>query len=226
MSHFFLKPITIWIVLNVNTKTTRSGNIWMNPKDEGGFISVNHVEDQILVQRSLQGEQKAFEQLVKRYQKSIYNLAYRMTGSHEDAGDLAQETFLHAYEKLKTFQIGRRFSPWLFRIASNLCINWQNRQKWRAISLDSLSEDKKERLLRSDVSADPAFQLERNQLQTLLQQEILALPVRYRLVFTLRYIEDHSCRQIAEILDMPEGTVKTYLFRARRILKKKLKNFY
>lgn len=189
----------------------------MKPKD---------VEDQILVERSLQGEQQAFEQLVKRYQKSIYNLAYRMTGSREDAEDLAQETFLRAYVKLETFQVGRRFSPWLFRIASNLCINWRNRQKQRELSLDSLGEDKKEQLLFPDTSADPLFQIEQNQLQTLLQQEILALPVRYRLVFTLRYLEDHSCREIAEILDMPEGTVKTYLFRARRILKEKLKNFY
>ena len=189
-------------------------------------MNTKDVEDQILVERSLQGEQQAFEQLVKRYQKSIYNLAYRMTGSREDAEDLVQETFLRAYAKLETFQIGRRFSPWLFRIASNLCINWQNRQKWHAVSLDSLSEDKKEQLLSSEKSANPLFQLERNQLQTRLQQEILALPVRYSLVFTLRYLDDHSCREIAEILDMPEGTVKTYLFRARRILKEKLKNFY
>ncbi len=186
----------------------------MKPKD---------VEDQILVERSLQGEQQAFEQLVKRYQKSIYNLAYRMTGGREDAEDLAQETFLRAYAKLNTFQLGRRFSPWLFRIVSNLCINWKNRQKRREASMDLLSEAKK---LFPDTSVDLFFQIERNELQTRLQQEILALPVRYRLVFTLRYLEAHSCRDIAEMLDMPEGTVKTYLFRARRILKEKLKNFY
>jgi len=156
----------------------------MKPKD---------VEDQILVERSLQGEQQAFEQLVKRYQKSIYNLAYRMTDSREDAEDLAQETFLRAYAKLETFQVGRRFSPWLYRIASNLCINWKKRQKRREVSLDSLCENKKEHLLFSNTSVDPLFQIERNQLQTLLQEEILALPVRYRLVFTLRYLEDYSC---------------------------------
>ena len=189
----------------------------MNSKD---------AEDHILVERSLQGEQQAFEQLVKRYQKSIYNLAYRMTGRREDAEDLAQGTFLRAYAKLETFQVGRRFSPWLFRIASNLCINWKNRQKRHELLSDSFSEDKKEQSLFLDTSADPLFQIERNQLQTLLQQEILALPIRYRLVFTLRYLEDHSCREIAEILELPEGTVKTYLFRARGILKEKLKNFY
>lgn len=185
----------------------------MSPKD---------VEDQISIKRSLRGEKKAFEQLVKRYQKSVYNLAYRMTGSREDAEDLTQETFLRAYTKLNTFDVDRRFSPWLFRIASNLCINWQKRQKFREVSLDSFSEEKKESLLFSGVSANPEFQLERNQLQKLLKQEILALPVRYRLVFTLRYLDDYSCREIAEILDMPEGTVKTYLFRARRILREKL----
>ena len=161
--------------------------------------------DQILVEQSLKGEKQAFEQLVKRYQKLIYNLAYRMTGSREDAEDLAQETFLRAYKKLGTFQLGHRFSPWLFRIASNLCINWQNHQKFRELSLDSFSEDKKEQLLFSKTSVNPEFQLERNQLQTLLQQEILALPVQYRLVFTLRYLDEHSCREIADILDMPEG---------------------
>jgi RNA polymerase sigma-70 factor (ECF subfamily) len=189
-------------------------------------MNTKDVEDQILVERSLQGEQQAFEQLVERYQKSVYNLAYRMTGRREDAESLTQETFLRAYAKLETFQADRRFSPWLFRIASNLCINWKNRQERRELSLDSFSEDKKEQLLFTDTSADPLFQVEQDQLQTLLQQEILALPIQYRLVFTLRYLEDHSCREIAEILDMPEGTVKTHLFRARRILKEKLKNFY
>ncbi len=189
-------------------------------------MNTKDVEDQILVERSLQGEQQAFGQLVGRYQKSVYNLAYRMTGRREDAENLTQETFLRAYAKLETFQIGRRFSPWLFRIASNLCINWKSRRERRELSLDSLDESQKEQLLFSDASADPLFQIEQDQLQTLLQQEILALPIRYRLVFTLRYVEDHSCREIAEILDMPEGTVKTHLFRARRILKEKLKSFY
>jgi len=184
------------------------------------------VEDQIFVERSLQGEQQAFEQLVKRYQKSIYNLAYRMTGSREDAEDLTQETFLRAYAKLSTFQVGRQFSPWLFRIASNLCINLKNRQKRREASLDSLREHKKAQSLFFDTSSNALFQMERHQLRMQLQQEILALPVRYRLVFTLRYLEEHSCRDIAEMLNMPEGTVKTYLFRARRILKEKLKNLY
>ena len=189
-------------------------------------MDTEDVEDQILVERSLQGEQQAFGQLIGRYQKSIYNLAYRMTGRREDAENLTQETFLHAYAKLETFQVGRRFSPWLFRIASNLCINWKNRQERRELSLDSFSKDRKDQLLSSDISADPLLQIEQNQLQALLQQEILALPTRYRLVFTLRYLEVHSCREIAEILDMPEGTVKTHLFRARRILKEKLKSFY
>lgn len=110
-------------------------------------MELKDVKDQILVERSLQGEKQAFEQLVKRYQKSIYNLAYRMTGSREDAEDLTQETFLRTYAKLETFQLGRRFSPWLFRIASNLCINWQKRQKLREVSLDAFNENKREQLL-------------------------------------------------------------------------------
>lgn len=189
-------------------------------------MNTKDAEDQILVERSLQGEQQAFGQLVGRYQKPVYNLAYRMTGRREDAENLTQETFLRAYAKLETFQLERRFSPWLFRIASNLCINWKNRRERRELSLDSLDEGQKEQLVFSDTSADPLSQIEQDQLQTLLQQEILALPIRYRLVFTLRYLEDHSCREIAEILEMPEGTVKTHLFRARRILKEKLEGFY
>jgi RNA polymerase sigma-70 factor (ECF subfamily) len=127
-------------------------------------MNTKDVEDQILVERSLQGEQQAFEQLVERYQRSVYNLAYRMTGRREDAENLTQETFLRAFARLETFQVGRRFSPWLFRIASNLCINRKNRQERRELSLDSFSEDKKEQLLCSDTSADLLFQIEQNQM--------------------------------------------------------------
>jgi len=189
-------------------------------------MDIKDVEDRVCVEKTLCGDKKAFEKLVKRYQASIFNIAYRMTGSREDAKDLTQETFLRAYSKLDSFHIARRFSPWLFRIASNLCINWQNRQKLHPVSLESLIEDKKEQSLLADISKEPFSHLEKIHVQKLLQQEILNLPAKYRLVFTLRYLDNHSCREIANILEMPEGTVKTYLFKARRILKEKLRDIY
>jgi RNA polymerase sigma-70 factor (ECF subfamily) len=186
-------------------------------------MNAKDAEDIALVQRVLNGDKAAFDLIMSRYQTAIYNLAYRMVGNKEDAEDLTQETFLRAYAALHTFRQELRFSSWLYKIASNLCINWNSKRKLFTVSLDSRGEEMGEYFPFNGHVKTPLEHYETKRLQEQLRQEILALPANLRLAFTLRYIDVHTCREIAQIMDIPEGTVKTYLFRARNILKNKLK---
>ena len=194
-------------------------------------MNAKDAEDSALVQRVLNGDKTAFDLIMSRYQTAIYNLAYRMVGNEEDAEDLMQETFLRAYAALHTFRQELRFSSWLYKIASNLCINWKSKRKLVTVSIEPKNEEMGEyfpfnghEMKSSSFNfMTPLEYYEAKLLQERLRQEILALPTHYRLAFTLRYIDVHTCREIAQIMDIPEGTVKTYLFRARNILKNKLK---
>ena len=193
-------------------------------------MNAKDAEDSALVQQVLNGDNAAFDLIMSRYQTAIYNLTYRMVGNKEDAEDLMQETFLRAYAALHTFRQELRFSSWLYKIAANLCINWKSKRKLFTVSLESKNEEMgvyfpfngHEMKASSLNFMTPLEDYEAKLLQERLRQEILALPINYRLAFTLRYIDVHTCREIAQIMDIPEGTVKTYLFRARNILKNKL----
>ncbi|MBC8231826.1 sigma-70 family RNA polymerase sigma factor [bacterium] len=193
-------------------------------------MNAKDAEDSALVQQVLNGDNAAFDLIMSRYQTAIYNLTYRMVGNKEDAEDLMQETFLRAYAALHTFRQELRFSSWLYKIAANLCINWKSKRKLFTVSLESKNEEMgvyfpfngHEMKASSLNFMTPLEDYEAKLLQERLRQEILALPINYRLAFTLRYIDVHTCREIAKIMDIPEGTVKTYLFRARNILKNKL----
>ena len=192
------------------------------------LMNVSDHEDLKLVQRTLKGEKSAFGELIRCYKIRIFNLMYRMTGRREDAEDLTQEAFLRAYAGLHTFRSNMRFSPWMFRIASNLCLNWKRKHRLEDVGIspgESVSMTGLPSLERPRF-AQPDYQSETRELDLRLQEEIAKLPPHYRLVFNLRYIEAHSCKQISEIMDIPEGTVKTYLFRAREILKNKLKSVW
>jgi RNA polymerase sigma-70 factor (ECF subfamily) len=169
-------------------------------------------EEQIWILRSLQGDQQAFAQLVARYQRQVYNLAYRMLENAEDAEDAAQEAFLRAYRALPSFELGRKFSSWLLSIASNLCIDILRRRRYAWLSLDDVSF----RLASSVEDPDGAMlrQEQADQVQCLLG----SLPEKYRLVVILRYWHDLSYKEIAETTGLSLNTVKTRLHRARKML--------
>ena len=180
-------------------------------------VTAHQPTDSDLIRQILKGNRSVYAELVERYKRLVYTIAYRMTGRTEDAEDLTQEVFLPAYAALPRFQLSRPFAPWISRIVSNLCLNWLDRQKreqWASGERDQ----------HYSVSAEEIVQS--NELDQALQQAILRLPPRYRLVFTLRYLEEHDCRQVAEIMEIPEGTVKTYLYRARQKLQKELRHFW
>jgi RNA polymerase sigma-70 factor (ECF subfamily) len=182
--------------------------------------------DAELIHRCQRGEVEPFGVLVRRYQDRVYNLAFRLLGSSEDARDAAQETFILAFSALVRFEADRPFTPWLFRIATNTCYGMLRRRRPGTVFLDALAEEEADALLdaaTTDRGADdPAWALERSVTDEAIREAVLQLPEPYRTVILLRHMEELSYEEIAEALEMPLGTVKTCLHRARRRLRELL----
>jgi len=168
--------------------------------------------DAELVVRARQGDEVAFEQLVRRYQRYVFNVAYRVLGDYADAEDMAQEAFVRAWRGLSGFQGQARFTTWLYRIVHNLCLNRLPRLRQELLQTEPLEE----------VLASPAPSLpdhyETQEQVAFLHTELARLPEKYRLVLTLRYLQHLSYDEIAVALNVPMGTVKTHIHRARRLL--------
>ena len=178
--------------------------------------------DAELVRLTLCGNTAAYNGLVLRYQRPVYNLAYRMLGNAEDAGDLVQETFLRAYGALASFRQDASFLTWLYKIASNLCIDQlRSRKSKSALSLNVELEEGREPAADARESS-PEDRAVRGAVQDVVQRAIMNLPERYRVVVVMRHLQDMSVEEIARVLEMPTGTVKTHLFRAREMLRGRL----
>ena len=185
-------------------------------------------EDRDAVERSVQGNREAFDLLVEKYYKKIYNLAYRFVGDREEANDLAQEIFTAAYKNLKKFRGDAKFSTWLFQIASNRGKNKFKYLKRRGHFANrwQSEEDEERDPLRSgipDHSTNPETLLAGKQIQRIVQKAIDDLDPDHKEIVVLRDIEGFSYEEIARILNLPEGTTKSRLHRARMVVKEKLK---
>lgn len=172
--------------------------------------------DRSLVLRTKRGELDAYGALVQRYQGSIFNVCYRMLGNTHDAEDLAQETFIRAHSRLDSYDCDRPFIPWARRIAVNLCLNYINRNRRYALSLDDEFE--------SSVSREriPERALEVRERNASLREALRTLPAHYRAVIELRHFQDQSYLQISEALNIPLSDVKSHLFRARKSLARRM----
>lgn len=178
--------------------------------------------EQELVARAKTGDQDAFAQLVEANQNRIYSLTCRMTGSPEDGADLAQEAFLRAWRTLASFQGESSFATWLYRLASNLCIDFLRREKRRSASVAAVSLDDESSPLSSDVpdhSGDPQREAERRETRAMVGKALLALSDEHRQVLVLRELDGLSYTEIAGRLDLSEGTVKSRIARARNSLR-------
>jgi RNA polymerase sigma-70 factor (ECF subfamily) len=196
----------------------------LKSKGETRTITLVEQNDADLVRQTLCGHTSAYNGLVMRYQRQVYNLAYRMLGNAEDAGDLVQETFLRAYGALASFRQDASFLTWLYKIASNLCIDQLRSRKARsALSLDVELEEGREPAADSR-SCSPEELAIRDSVQEVVQRAISNLPEKYRVVVVMRHLQDMSVEEIAGVLDMPTGTVKTHLFRAREMLRGRLRS--
>jgi RNA polymerase sigma-70 factor (ECF subfamily) len=181
--------------------------------------------DEQLIKACQDGKWEAFDSLVSRYERRIYNLAYRLSGNAEDASDLTQETFIRLYRSINTFKGQSAFSTWLYRIATNVCLDeLRRRQRTPAVSLDdpvSTADGEIEREV-ADFSQLPEVLLEHKELQELVQQVLSELSEDHRTVIILRDLEDLSYEEIAEILNCQLGTIKSRLNRARAALKARI----
>lgn len=178
-------------------------------------------EENDAIRRTLAGEPDAFGPLVEAYQKNVYNLALRMTGSAEDALDMSQEAFIKAYNSLASFRGDSKFSVWLYRIVSNVCLDFlRARSRGAAVSLTAEKPDggDAEEVQIPDLSALPEEELERKTTREAVRRGILALPAEARQILLLREINGLSYGEIAAVLDLDEGTVKSRIFRARKRL--------
>lgn len=172
-----------------------------------------------VIREAQRGSVSAFEVIVTYYAERIYNLALRFMFDREDAHDLAQEIFLRLYMNLPEYDPDRPFKPWFYRLAVNTCINNIRARRQVVVEDPDVLDNRSDDLHANDPARNAAMQDE----IALLQRTVAQLPEQYRAVVVLRYLEDMSCEDVAEILQVPVGTVKTWLFRAREILKTKMK---
>ena len=180
------------------------------------------------IKQVLKGDQNAYADIVNLYQHKLYQICYRMLGNKQEAEDIAQEAFVRAYINLHSYDQKRKFSTWLYRIATNLCID-RIRKKKPDYYLDAEVAGTDGLDMYSQIAADeqlPEDVITQMELQDRIQYEISRLPDKYRSVIVLKYIEELSLQEISEILDMPLGTVKTRIHRGREALRKQLNNLY
>ena len=182
------------------------------------------MEDRDIIERVLGGDNDAFSLLVEKYQTKVYNLALRMSGNEDDAFDLAQDSFVRAWRNLGSFQFESSFSTWLFRLTSNICLDFLRAKKRRAaVSLTVTDEeDEESQLAVPDPGKTPEEAVIAAEDRALLTRALNELPADQRQILTLRAIDDLSYAEIAEILHLQEGTVKSRLSRARTALRNKL----
>jgi len=170
-------------------------------------------EDGDLVAMALGGNSDAFAILVERYDRAVYHLAYRTLRDVEEARDVAQEAFFKAFRSLRTFKPGAKFSTWIFAIAYHACCDRLSRRK--RYSNEELPD-------RADPAAGPEREAIAQDEARRLRAAIDALPEKYRTVITLYHLQGQQYEEIAAVLGLPMGTVKTHLFRAKEQLRKLL----
>lgn len=189
-------------------------------------VQPDDAQDHDLVSQTLAGGHDAFAALVQRYQRPVLSIAYRLTRDGAAAQELAQEAFLRAYQSLSRFDQTRPFAPWLYRIVTNLGINWLKRKRLPVIPLDQAASDPDESVgfQAPDTSPGPEEQLLLAEQQARVWRAIAALSPKFRTVVELRHVRQLSYQEIADELDIPLSTVKVRLFRARKRLREHLES--
>ncbi len=183
-------------------------------------------QDYELVQLALRGDEKAFTRLLSRYKDAIYFMLLKMVNNRNDAEDLTLEAFGKAFKNIHQYSPTYAFSTWLFKIASNNCIDFLRRRRGTYIALENNNEHgpNNESLRLRSKDPDPEEKLIRQQKAILLHRVVRRLKPRYRTLVELRYFREYSYEEIARELQLPLGTVKAQLFRAREMLFRMIEN--
>jgi RNA polymerase sigma-70 factor (ECF subfamily) len=186
---------------------------------------VNLVDDNFLVQQTLQGNKNAFRFLVLRYQKPIFKILGTLIYDSAQVEEIAQETFLRAYKSLASFDasLGASFSTWLFTIARNLAFNALEKRKVRQANqqvVEQLQGELQDELQQRADASDPSEEFEKRRKNGAVREAIEKLPADFRLAVVLSCLEGHSISEIAQIEGCSEGTVKSRIFRGKQLLRK------
>jgi RNA polymerase sigma-70 factor, ECF subfamily len=182
-------------------------------------------DERAIIDRCKGGDLGAFDELVRRYEKQVFNFAYRMTQNYDDASDIASDAFMKVYNAIESFRGDANFSTWLFRIVTNLYLDSRKRSKAHMnIPLDEYIELEESSVTRQieDPAPSPLAQIEANERSGVISGAIDELPEYQRIMVLLYHTQGKSYEEIAEIVGLPIGTVKSRLNRARLALKKKL----
>jgi RNA polymerase sigma factor (sigma-70 family) len=185
----------------------------------------SRIEDSELIRSAVAGDQDAYRRLMEKYRDAIFNLISRMISDKSEVNDLTQETFVKAFGSLHSFNHLYAFSTWLYKIASNTCIDYLRKKKLQTFSIhqsvDSEGDDYSYELPDRTFEADK--EIISDQRSRVVNDAIEALPEKYRAVIKLRHMDEKNYDEIAEILDIPLGTVKAHIFRGRELLYKNLR---
>ncbi|TLY28818.1 MAG: sigma-70 family RNA polymerase sigma factor [Ignavibacteria bacterium] len=191
-------------------------------------------DEQLLIDRAQQGDREAFRHLVERSNADVYRLAYDMTRNRHDAEDLSQEVFIRAHRSLANFRREAKWSTWLYRITVNLCLDHRDKQSRKRMEYrdDTGYEDQADGSSRrearnsgaasSPATSSPDRETESVMIQQHIEQALSRLPAQERAVFSLRHYHDLPLKEIADTMNIAEGTVKSHLFRALQRLRREL----
>ena len=178
------------------------------------------MDAELLVKKTLAGNKKAFESIIEAHQRLVSHIVFRMVQNAADQEDICQDVFLKVYQNLKGFQFESKLSTWIAKIAYNACLSFL--EKKRVPLFNDLMPEEKSIETVSDCSYSPDQAVEGKEASALLRTEIGKMPVHYRTILTLYHLDQMSYKEIGETMELPEGTVKSHLFRARKLLKERL----
>ena len=181
---------------------------------------MTEVSEKKIIEKVLGGDANAFEELVLKYEKTVYNLALRMVGDRDDASDMTQEAFIKAYGSLSSFRGDSKFSVWIYRIATNVCLDFlRSKSRKQQVSLTVSDDDDEDAQLDiPDPSSAPEQQLIKKISMQSVQEGLKTLPDKQRQILVMRELGGMSYAEIGKALSLEEGTVKSRIFRARKRL--------
>jgi RNA polymerase sigma-70 factor (ECF subfamily) len=181
--------------------------------------------DEQLVRKSQEDDERAFGELVSRYESKVYSLALKMLRNPEDAEDVLQDTFLRAYRGIKSFKGNSTFSTWIYRITANSALMRLRKRQLPTVSIDD-ADEREAPINIADWAPGPVEQMLNQETQAAMTEAIDALPPEFRQVFVLRDIEELSNAEVAEILDLSVAAVKSRLHRARLKVRNRLASYF
>ena len=204
---------------------------WLHSRQESRplpALDYAQLDDRELATLAAKGREGAFRELLSRYERPVFSLIYRMVRDRALAEDLSQEAFVRAFNAIGSYKTSYKFSNWIFKIANNHTIDHLRKRKLDTVSIDgsphasTAEEASQSRLVVESTDENPLQYVENKELGSQIEEAIGGLREEYRTVILLRHVEGYAYDEIAEIMDLPLGTVKTYLHRARNELKMRL----